>query len=615
MLIDKIIEYFAPKWAADRAVAREALSNYRGGRFDPIDSDVPDFRGAAGDWFSESSQDRRRITDRARKLVRRSTLAEHLLTSSQNNVIGCGFTLQSRSSSLTWRDDIEGQWKEWFDREADSRGMFNGVQILRFVLGGFLRDGDIGTYLRPDGTIRLVESDEIATPTGSTFWHKNKVDGIDLDDDGRPVRYFVTKYSREVTGDRRHSSEILEIPANQMLFLARRPRPSNTRGISAYANVAHLLSQIEGQVEAITAAARMAACFGLVITREGRFGAGAANAGKRPKVNLRPGNFLELFPGESVTQITPHQPSTNYSEFLKLLVRLVALPFGLPLEIALSDFSDTNYSNARASMLQAWHGWTILQDLLRDYCTALFYWKMGEWIRRGRLTRDRKRIPKDYLEHRWMAPRWAWLAPEKEIQAAQSGIDAGFDTITDVCGRLGRDVDDIVEIRKREIEAFEKAGVPLMHSTLTRDAIDPADAAEKPGDPGKEEEDVTEKQMNEALEKFRQSIREDMRHAAPQVPPSINVSLPESLTVEQPPPVVNVHVPEQPAPIINVQTAEPVVNVHSAEQPAPIINVAAPVVHNHVDVPKVEVKVPAAAKRKFKVARDEAGNISSGEIE
>ena len=86
--------------------------------------------------------------------------------------------------------------------------------------------------------------------------------------------------------------------------------------------------------------------------------------------------------------------------------------------------------------------------------------------------------------------------------------------------------------------------------------------------------------------------------------PVININVPP-----QPPPVVNVtnQIPEQRAPVVNVAAAE--VNI-----PAPVVNVAAPPAPNvvvDVAAPNVTINSPRIAEENQTIERDAKGNITS----
>lgn len=94
----------------------------------------------------------------------------------------------------------------------------------------------------------------------------------------------------------------------------------------------------------------------------------------------------------------------------------------------------------------------------------IYRWRISKWIKEGQLSaRD------DAWQHTWTAPGWAWIDPTKEVTAALMAVDSGIDTLTDVAAGMGRDFSEIVAKRQREIAMMTDAGIPILHSTSTRE--------------------------------------------------------------------------------------------------------------------------------------------------
>src|SRR5690606_9334531 len=134
---------------------------------------------------------------------------------------------------------------------------------------------------------------------------RDLVDGIKLDERGKPISYSVVTRPDPIMASVRFGNPYVEIPASDMILMARRQRLGQTRGMSALVTVAWLLDQIDGQIEAVTVAARMAACLGLVVHRQGRMGGLTTttdgDGNQRRKLRLEPGSVLELGQADSVT--------------------------------------------------------------------------------------------------------------------------------------------------------------------------------------------------------------------------------------------------------------------------------------------------------------------------
>src|SRR5690606_5711605 len=133
--------------------------------------------------------------------------------------------------------------------------------------------------------------------------------------------------------------------------------------------------------------------------------------------------------------------------------------------LALLDFSKTNYSSARASMEQAYRRFRIEQrTFARTVLSRVYRWRVSKWINEGALTpRD------DAWTHTWYGQSWPYLDPQKEAAGSLVAVDAGFSTLTEELAARGWTFQEWVEERGRELKAIEAAGIPMIHSTATRD--------------------------------------------------------------------------------------------------------------------------------------------------
>ena len=74
-----------------------------------------------------------------------------------------------------------------------------------------------------------------------------------------------------------------------------------------------------------------------------------------------------LFPGEKINSVAPNRPSTHFKEFENAVLRNVATGTGLSAQQITNDWSDVNYSSARAALLEAW------KTLTRRRCDFTFH--------------------------------------------------------------------------------------------------------------------------------------------------------------------------------------------------------------------------------------------------
>ena len=81
--------------------------------------------------------------------------------------------------------------------------------------------------------------------------------------------------------------------------------------------------------------------------------------------SFSPGEFRYLAPNESV-QIPIDYPSQQYEMFVKNKIRRFATGIGCSFETISKDFSETNYSSSRLSLLEDREHWKFCQKYMID---------------------------------------------------------------------------------------------------------------------------------------------------------------------------------------------------------------------------------------------------------
>jgi len=61
-----------------------------------------------------------------------------------------------------------------------------------------------------------------------------------------------------------------------------------------------------------------------------------------------------------------------------------------------------------------------------------------------------------YEDVRWIPRGWAWVDPNKEINAYKTAVRAGFMTLRDVVMQNGGDLEELLETRAREVELCDE---------------------------------------------------------------------------------------------------------------------------------------------------------------
>ncbi len=164
--------------------------------------------------------------------------------------------------------------------------------------------------------------------------------------------------------------------------------------------------------------------------------------------------------GESIKSFDYSNGGANYGEFITSTIRLMATARRVSYELAFRDYSQVNFSSARASLIQDNKTFDYEQAHFSRYVLDNIFktWLKLE-INLGRLPISRNAYTKDaklYHQIRWSFPKREWVDPVKDLTALSMEINLGLTTRTDACMRRGVDYEEVIETQKREMD-YKKA--------------------------------------------------------------------------------------------------------------------------------------------------------------
>lgn len=403
---------------------------------------------------------------RARQIDENNILGASLLDRAVDNIIGEQMVVEPTTDSPAFNDKVAGLWKD-YSLNADERMVDSFPELQRKWYRARLRDGDIGIILLRSGRLQSIESDFIQSPNLFDDTNGKIVEGVELSASGRPLGFHIATSGQPGNTSRVRGEDFV------WNFKNTRLNRTAIRGVSVLAELAPLLDQIDGTIEAVVMAHRMSALFGLIrhsdtpATSFNNLANTTTNAdgNEQKSITLEPGMVAYVGQGEVIDQIRPEHPSTNFSEFMSFLIRVAGLKLGLPLELALLDFSRTNYSSARASMEQAYRHFRVEQKMFaRTVLSRIYRWRVSKWIKAGELeARD------DAWSHIWTGQPWPYLDPQKEAEGSLVAIDGGLTTLTLELLKRGITFDEWLASAKTEADKIAKAGIIRSRSRKTRE--------------------------------------------------------------------------------------------------------------------------------------------------
>ncbi|NDV20010.1 phage portal protein [Pseudodesulfovibrio sp. JC047] len=465
------------------------------------------YRGSMSNWNTPrmtqdgEASERAVISRRAEDLVDNNPNAASVIDSMAVNVIGPGLRPQARvdRKALGLTEDqadalqasMEKAYKVW-NLEAHSRGLatFNDLQFmgLHSVLtkGEFLflpRMLDDAKYPNRSFSFALqdIHPSRLSTPA-DFFNRENIVDGVEINGDGRPEAYWVSSPGQFNTGEMQSSGSYTRIPAENghrpgMLHGFRLTREEQYRGRSVLSPAMKYYRLLDDSYDYNLISQIMAASIPVFISTQNPYEAAAQgstvpepvdeNGNPNPLFHKSygPGTILYGAPNEKPHILESNHPGNNFEAFARLILRAMAAATGMPYEVLSKDFSQTNYSSARAALLEAWRVYLIYRAWAGvHFCQVNWAmvqeeaWLRGMWEMPSGAP-DFYDARHAYLGTRWIGPARGYIDPVKEIVASIKGLENNIITHADVVAEQGGDGQEVAEIRAAEIKRDRDLGL------------------------------------------------------------------------------------------------------------------------------------------------------------
>lgn len=289
---------------------------------------------------------RRTIRNRARYEVANNCYARGIVNTLANDVIGTGPRLQLKLKDPAVNERLEQLFNCWA-REVRLAQKLRTARIAKCV------DGEAFLQLRTNPKLRSpvkldllpIECDRVTTPLLNVF-DVNKVDGIDFDEHGNPLRYNVLKHH---PGDLALVNPLAfdPIPAEFIIHWFRSDRAGQYRGVSEIGPALPLFGQLRRFTLATIDAAETAAMFAGILKTLAPPDDGADEVDPFTAVELQRRMLVTAPAGYGMEQMKAEHPTTTYPEFKREIINEAARCVHMPYNIAACNSSSYNYSSGR----------------------------------------------------------------------------------------------------------------------------------------------------------------------------------------------------------------------------------------------------------------------------
>lgn len=480
-----------------------------------------------GNWYpwirspdSEINLHRDQMVARSRDLARNDGWASGGITRILDNTVGAHMRLSANPDYLAlsmFAKGFDAVWADEFRRAAEALwrgysediGHYNDVsreltisQQLRLALRHKLVDGDslIVAYWMPERigrggakyatAFQLVDPDRLSNPY-QMIDSKHLRGGVEIDQHGVPIAYHIRK-AEQNDWYNAHESMVWERIEREdpdgwrrVIHDFERDRANQHRGIGIFTPVLKHAKMLARYYGVELQAATVATIFGTYVTSpydpamiEAAMDSDGGELGfyqdlrtdwskERPAMlnNVR---VPTLAPGEEIKQVAAAHPHTGFEDFAHEMLRSIAAALGVSAEQITQDWSKTNYSSARAALLESWKTLTRRNTEFKvGTATPIYACWLQEAMERGDLDDVLPRNAPDFIDAAtaytrcdWLGVARGWVDPVKEKQGAILGLDGGLSTLKRECAEQGLDWEEVLHQRAIEVDTFKRLGLP-----------------------------------------------------------------------------------------------------------------------------------------------------------
>lgn len=486
---------------------------------------APPIRSADADLLPEKE-----ILDaRSRDMVRNDAYVQGGANLHKDNIVGSQYLLNARPATKVlfgkqddrWEEAFQEEVEEKFDLWAESpdnwvdaarRNTF--TELVRMVVGISMFSGEFLAsveFIKDDGSpfstaIQLIDLDRLSTAPLS-YMEENVRSGIRMNSRGAPIAYQVrTQHPNDLTW-KMGLPDWKEVAVRkpwgrlQMIHIYEQTRVDQSRGVAEMVTalkemrMAHKLRDVNLQrhvtqalyaatitsdlpTEAVMASLGSTSNSEQVAEALGKYANGYLSevgkyAGEAKGLRVDGVRIPHLYPGTKLDLTSPAKDSSIGTDFEQSILRYIASAIGVSYEQLSRDYTNTNYSSARAAMTETWKYMQSRKKFVADKFASIIYrlW-LEEAINNDHLVSFPKAMAptlytKGVLNLKFQAiSRADWVGASrgqidelKETQAAVLRINNGLSTAEDELARLGKDFRKVYRQLAREQKMRDAYGL------------------------------------------------------------------------------------------------------------------------------------------------------------
>lgn len=484
----------------------------------------PPIRSADGDLRN----DKPLLDARARDLIRNEAYVSGAVETHKDSIVGGFYLLNAkpmwqvlrdtnRGFDETWAEEFQqiaeakfGLWAESSDNWPDAGRTMTFTGLIRLAVGVFTAAGEMlasAEWLRDQGrpystAIQMIDLDRLSNPNGAADDARLR-QGVLRNQFGAPQGYYIRLAhpgDNVMLGMDTLQWKYVQVRKPwgrlQVIHIVDPDRPDQTRGIAKMVSALQEMRMAKKYHEITLQNAIVNATYAAAIESElppdaafASLGAdGAAEwvetylgqiadyVGNSRNLHIDGVKIPHLYPGTKLKMMNAGQPGGVGTVFEESLLRKIAASMGVSYEQLARDYSKTNYSSARAAMLETWKHMQSRKKMVADrFASAMYTLWMEEALQKGELPLPSgvRRDSFFYVGQNkdaicaasWIGANRGQIDELKETQAAVLRIQSGLSTYEEEMSRMGRDFREVFAQRAREDRIIQQYGLSFQSNT------------------------------------------------------------------------------------------------------------------------------------------------------
>lgn len=466
---------------------------------------------------------------RSSDMIRNDGYVSGATTLHQDNIVGAQYMLNAQPNyevlgvSPEWAEQFQNWAETRFNLISDSEynwldasGIGNLTAQVRLAVASFMATGEvlataewIKEPLRPFKTaVQMISPSRLCNPNDmpdNQFLRR----GIRIDKYGKPIIACIRNAMiNDVYMDNMNDAFAWkEVPfvkpwgRKQVIHIYDRRSPGQSRGVSDMVSVlkqmrmtkrfqditlqnavvnASFAAAIESELPTADVFATLGANESDPITGFNKYvgnylGMMGTYLDGSKNINIDGAKIPHLFPGTKLNMQPVGTPGGVGTNFEQSLLRHIAATLGLSYEQFSRDYTNTNYSSARASANETWKFMQSRKKSVADrYATNVYALWLEEEINAGNAPLPPGKtsawfyepLVKDALTQcTWIGASRGQIDEVKETQSAIMRMNGNMSTLEMECAKQGLDWRKVIRQRQREYAMLQSAGLPVVAST------------------------------------------------------------------------------------------------------------------------------------------------------